>query len=1023
MGASAGGVESLSTLFKHLPPHPAAAFIVVTHLAPDRPSSLAEILGRCTPMSVTSAEDGALIQQGHVYLIPPGAILTVADGRLALTDRVGERNPIDILLASLADWGKGRSAAVILSGTGTDGALGVKAVRQAGGLTLALGADGAEHVFHDMAEAAIGTGFVDWVLPLESLAAKLASFIDYARSTGESAGADSRGDYERLETARTKLCGLLQSQVGHDFSGYKPSTFHRRLERRMQVHGLLDVAHYLALVNDKPEELDALFRDLLIGVTGFFRDPAAFEELTALVLPKLFEGKGQDDAIRVWIPGCSTGEEAYSIAILMIEAAIQRHSPVRLQIFATDVDGRALDIARAGRYPAKLLEGVSPERLARYFIREGKSYAVVKDIRATCHFSSHSLIRDPPFSRIDFISCRNLLIYFTSELQNRAVPLLHFALRSGGYIFLGASEQLRQHEGLFARLEESRCIFRRRDLPSRPSTFPIAALAPRSIKSSGSVAARTGRDGEELLGVIQQRVLERYAPAHLVVNSEGDIVHYSVRTGKYLEAPTGAPTRNLLAQARKGLVTMLRSAMIEVDQTGSRAERTTFQSPVGEFETAIKITIEPLPRIGDGRFRLVVFSDLALIPGGEILATPIDRDEAYVQLEAELHHTRSRLQSSIEEYEALVGEQMSANEEMLSINEELQSSNEELETSKEELQSVNEELHAVNEELEKKVREVDHANSDLRNFLESTGIAAVFLDEDLHIRSFTPAIRQVFKLQSTDCGKALSDFTPLVNCGDLTTELRSALQSSRSQERRLSSWAGTSDYLMRILPYRTQGDLTDGVVITFVDVTSLIRLDEKTALVAELNHRVKNMLAVVLAIANNMVRRCSSLEDFMVDFADRLAAMGRTHDLLSSRSWRGVGLEDLLVQELVVFADRSRFSVQGPQLHLKPKAATALGIVFHELATNGTKFGAFSNDVGRVDVRWTIETRDGRRWLALAWRESGGRPVVTPQTPGFGTELIRRTTEYEFSGTSTIEYLPDGIIVTLTAPLSDAVHS
>ena len=478
IGASAGGVEALSALLTHLPPRPGAAFIVITHLAAHRVSLLPEILGRCTAMPVAAAVDGQKIEIDHVYLIPPGSILTIADGHLVLTDRHEEHNPTDILLAVLATEARERAIAVILSGSGTDGAVGIKLVHEAGGFTLAQVTDGYPPAYHGMPDAAVATGFVDCILPVAEIGPRLAELIAAAKDAPEPDSPDEPlGRAAAFAAIRDDVCALLQARVGHDFSGYKWSTFQRRLHRRMHVCRIHEPADYVAFIKDHPEEADLLFRDMLIGVTTFFRDLTSFEGLESLVLPRLFENKGEGDVVRVWVPGCATGEEAYSIAILLTEFRARRAPGPRLQVFATDVDDNALAIARLGRYPAKLLEGMAPARLARCFVREGESYAVGKEIREICLFSLHSIIRDPPFSRIDLISCRNLLIYFTLDLQNKVIPLFHYALRRGGFLFLGASEHVSQQEHLFMPLDKKRRIFQRQDLPSRPTIFPTTIPA------------------------------------------------------------------------------------------------------------------------------------------------------------------------------------------------------------------------------------------------------------------------------------------------------------------------------------------------------------------------------------------------------------------------------------------------------------------------------------------------------------------------------------------------------------------
>jgi two-component system CheB/CheR fusion protein len=1022
IGASAGGVEAMTALFSRLPAQHDAAFLIITHLAPQQKSLLPEILGRCTAMAVTPAQDGEAIEPGHVYVLPPDTVMTVADGCLALAPRGQERNVIDVCLASLADEAGERAVAVILSGTGTDGAIGIKAVRAAGGFTLAQGSDGSAPGHAGMPDAAAATGFVDFILPIEALADRLATYLN---EPGDPLETSDPQQLARLEKGRRELCDRLHAHLGHDFSGYKQNTFMRRVGRRMQMRRTADLQAYLKLVEAEPDELEALFVDLLIGVTEFFRDLSSFEALSELVAPSLLEGKGPDDTVRIWVPGCSTGEEAYSIAIMLLERFGRAQAQPRLQVFATDLDERALTIARAGRYPARLLTGMAPDRLQRFFTEAGSSYVVSKELRDACIFSCHNLIRDPPFSRMDLISCRNLLIYLDVDLQNQVIPLFHYALRPKGYLFLGASEHISHHSKLFSSVEKKHRIFQRRDLAVRPPLFTASrVVTPGTAIAAPPVDAGGIAGCQQAVRRFEAVVLERYAPAHVVVNGEWEVLHYSARTGRYLEQPVGAPNRNLLAMARNGLRQPLRSALYEAAETRRRVVRERVRVETEGGYRAIDLTVEPLH---NEPFWLIVFNDQAdvaeLEGSGDEIGTLSNSDADVDHIELELRQTREQLRASVEEYQSMVEELKSANEELLSVNEELQSSNEELESAKEELQSVNEELHTVNGELSRKIEELDRSNSDLKNLFDSTNIATLFLDGNLVIRSFTPAVSDVFKVIPGDCGRPLSDIVSFLSYEDLATDVAAVLATMSPVEKELVGRDGATHYLMRIHPYRTVDGLTDGVVVTFVNVTPLVKLGEQQALVAELNHRVKNILAVVASMATQMAQRCGSVEEFAEAFIGRIHGLAKTHEVLSLNRWTRVDLRQLITAELSAFvADTARAVLEGPEVHLQPRATTTLGIIIHELATNALKYGAFATPGGRLSVHWTFEDHAGSRTFVLHWRERGGPPVIAPKHKGFGTDLIERSLEFEFGGSAVLDFAPGGLVATLSIPANEVIE-
>ena len=1022
IGASAGGVAALSTLFQHMPPDLGAAFVVVTHLAPDRVSLLPEILARCTALTVTAAQNGQAVQPDHIYLNPPDGTITLVDGHFLVRPRGAERNPIDLLFSSVAKAAGKAAIAAILSGTGHDGALGVKVVREAGGFTLAQGNNGEAPAHPQMPAAAIATGFVDNVLGLDEMAGRIGAYCRAIADGGDGDTGLSHTPETTLAQAKRDIYAALQYRVGHDFSNYKEKTFFRRVERRMQVRQVMELGAYVQLIKKEPEEASALFRDLLIGVTNFFRDKESFDTLETLVIPALFAGPGTPKAIRVWVPGCATGEEAFSLAILLCEGAERVQAQAAIQIFATDVDENALTVARAGRYPEPLLEGMTPERLARFFTREGSTYTVSKQIRNLCIFSSHSLIRDPPFSQIDLISCRNLLIYFNTDLQRQVIPLFHYALRPGGFLFLGASENLAQHGDPFTPLDKKRRIYQRRDIPpARPTLFPLVARGGAIRHPFHTLSTPPAHGGKDSLIQLERRLLEEFAPAHVLVNQDGDIVHYSTRTGKYFEAPAGLPIRNVLSLARKSLKLPLRSAFHQARQTGKRTIATNIAIEADGGTQTIDLIVDPLPD-GDGdALWAIIFRDIGPLRGGPAvgaLHAPADREAAVDTLEQELQQAREQLQTYIEEYETTTEELKSANEELLSVNEEMQSSNEELQTSKEELQSINEEMSTVNGELATKVSELALANNDLKNLFDSTRIATIFLDHKYIIRNFTPAMSEVFKLIPGDRGRPLSDIVSLIDDAGIETDVRTVLREAVPVERNVVSLDGQAHYLMRVVPYLAEDAHVEGAIITFVNVTELMRAQQRQhLLLAELNHRVKNMLTVVASLAQQLARRCTTIDQFTEGLVGRIQGLSRIHELLAANEWSPVALEPLVAAELAAFVENGhRLATSGPRVLLQPRAAVTIGMILYELATNATKYGALSDARGRLLLDWRLEDQGSAPHLVMTWREADGPPVRRPEKSGLGSELIERGLTFELNGTAVIDYRPKGAAVTLTIP-------
>lgn len=1021
IGASAGGIPAMEGFFGGLRAEPGMAFVVVTHLSPARESLLHDVLARYTSMPVVVAEDRLKVEADHVYVMPQNSILTIANGRLHVRPPSApgrERKPIDIFFASLAQDRGEFAVGVILSGGDGDGTLGAKAIKEGGGFVMAQAGDGSGPRNPDMPQSAISSGVVDMAVPAEEMGEKLMAFVGGFDMLAKLTDDNDKDVAEDVDKARDEIYAILRARSGHDFSGYKTKTFLRRVRRRMQIGQVKSLPGYIELLRTNPQEVTALFRDLLINVTNFFRDADAFAILEKTVIPKLFEGKTASDTVRVWVPGCATGEEVYSLGILMREHMDTLAALPKVQIFATDIDEPALAVARAARYPANLLDGVSAARKRRFFSNEGESYVLNGEVRELCIFSPHSVIKDPPFSRMDMVSCRNLLIYFGPDIQGRVIPIFHYALQPGGYLFLGTSESIGQHGDLFVTVDKKQRVFQAREHVTPKSRLPL--LVGERGRSHAFPAdareARGGIGGYPLRQAVESQVLERYAPPHVVVNADGDVVYYSMRTGAYLEQAQGAPSRQLLNMARHGLRLDLRAALREAVATRQVVTRESIAVDGADDRTQmVTITVEPLPERGNGEpMFLVLFQPIG--PSRDKSEAERESREAddTAHLERDLRDTRERLQSTIEEYETALEEVKSSNEELVSVNEEAQSSNEELEASKEEMQSLNEELNTINAELSGKIDELDHANSDLKNLFESTEIATIFLDRDLVIRTFTPAASAFFNLRPSDVGRPLTDLSTQLDYPQMHSQIAGVFETGEPVIHHLARDTQGHYYLARLIPYRDNGGRIQGVVVTLVDVTPLAEAEEhQKVLISELNHRVKNMLAVVTSITNRTMATSSTKEEFATALLGRLNAMARTYGILSRENWTEASVEELIAQEARPF-DPKRFTLSGPAVKLKPQQALSLGLVVHELATNAAKYGALRDEHGRIEVAWSI---DGDR-LIFAWTEIDGPPVAPPERDGFGFSLVKGEVEYRLGGTAETIFDPDGLRVNISVPLA-----
>jgi two-component system, chemotaxis family, CheB/CheR fusion protein len=1017
LGASAGGIQALESFFKGVVDE-RMAFVIVTHLSPSRASHLHEVVRRYTAMPVQIAQDDVALEPGHVYVMPENVVLTVEGGRLQTSQPGGlhrERKPVDIFFSALARDQRDYAVGIVLSGGDGDGTLGVKAIKESGGLTLAQASDGSGPRHPEMPKSAMASGLVDFAVRAEDMGARLALFArSFALLDGLVKGKGGT-EHEHVE-ARQAIYAVLRNRAGHDFSGYKTKTFMRRVQRRMQVLHLEGLPAYLERLQSDPAEVGSLFRDLLINVTSFFRDEDAFDALQKLVIPRLLDGKGAGDTIRVWIPGCATGEEVFSVAILIREQLDGHSSKPRVQIFATDIDEPAIAVARSARYPAALLDTVSAERRDRFFVRDGASYVLTREVREMCIFSPHSVIRDPPFSRMDMVSCRNLLIYFGPQIQAQAIPTFHYALRPGGFLFLGTSENIGQYGSLFQPLDRKHRIFQRCDNAVAPIRLPASIRQARGAVSGGEPDERSiSRGAIALRQAAEAMVLERFAPAHVLVDAAADVLFYSAGTGKYLEPPQGAPNPQLVAMARKGLRLELRNALREAREFNRPVVRGNIAFEVaGDRVQVVTITVQPMAGRNDGEpLFLVVFNDVSASADQKQAASirDADPDATTADLERQLRDTREVLQSTIEEYETALEELKAANEELMSVNEEAQSGNEELEASKEEMQSLNEELTTINSELNQKVEEVDRAHSDLKNLFESTQIATVFLDRNLVIRAFTPAASAFFNLIPSDAGRPLTDLSGHLAYPELKGHIRRVFETGEVVEQRLLQDEQRSHFLARLLPYRDTDGRIQGVVATFIDVTRLTEAEQQqTVLISELNHRVKNMLAVVIAIAERTSMTNDSKEAYRDALVGRLRSMARSYELLARHNWTEASVVDLVEQELKPFG-LEQFKIEGGDIALRPRAGLSLGMILHELVTNAAKHGALSVPDGSVGVSWSVKPGGV---TSLRWREHGGPPVIEPQRRGFGLQLVEREVRYNLKGDVTIAFEPAGLALELT---------
>ncbi|HUW51093.1 MAG TPA: chemotaxis protein CheB [Sulfuricella sp.] len=821
IGASAGGLEALGQFLGHVPAGSGMAFVVIQHLDPTHKGMMPELLQRATRMTVQQAKNRMRVKPDCVYVIPPNKDMSILHGVLHLLDPMaarGLRLPIDFFFRALAEDRRERSIGVILSGMGSDGALGLRAIKEKGGLTLVQEPLSAK--FDGMPRSAIDAGLADIVAAPEALPEHIVAYLRHAYLPGRLEPTLERKSQSALE----KVVILLRERTGNDFSLYKKNTLYRRIERRMGIHQIDTIANYVRFLRGNTQELDLLFKELLIGVTSFFRDPPVWEFLVNEAIPAIMAAYPAGKALRAWVPACSTGEEAYSLAIAFKEALEQVGPQARfsLQIFATDLDQDAIDRARQGVYPANIAADVSPRRLNRFFIEDDAGYRVSKEIREMVIFAPQNIIMDPPFTKLDILICRNLLIYLSPELQKKLIPLFHYALNRDGILLLGTSETIGGFTTLFVPLEGKVRLYRRTDTPMQAvgvefPTKPFPAMPdfseePKAVKPAVNL---------QLLA--DQLLLQKFSPAAVLVNSAGDIVYISGHTGKYLEPAAGKADWNIHAMARDGLRHELTAALRKVvKQRGSITLEGLKVAANGGQAQSVNLAVHAIetPEALRGMV-MVVFTDVPAPPSKARDRTPNDADSAALE---ELRQAREEIQSLHEEMQSSQEDLTSANEELQSTNEELQSTNEELTTSKEELQSLNEELQTVNAELQSKVDDLSWVNSDMKNLLDSTGIATVFLDGEMHVRRFAVKATGIFKLIPGDVGRPLSDIVMDLQYPELQEDAHEVLRTLVFSEKEVAAHDGRW-FKARIMPYRTLENVIDGVVMAFADITAAKKLE------------------------------------------------------------------------------------------------------------------------------------------------------------------------------------------------------
>jgi two-component system, chemotaxis family, CheB/CheR fusion protein len=842
IGASAGGLEALELFLGHVPDCSGMAFVIVQHLDPTHKCIMPELLQRVTTMKVVQAKERQRVEPNHVYVIPPNKDMSILHGVLHLMEPTaprGLRLPIDSFLRSLAEDMEDTAVAVILSGMGTDGTLGLRAIKEKAGLVLVQ--DPASAKFDGMPRSAIDTGLVDIVGPAQELPEKICAYL---RHVPLIAMAELDPDH-KAHSGLERLITLLRSHTGHDFFQYKKSTLYRRIERRMGIHQISKIDHYVRYLQENPCEMDLLFKELLIGVTSFFRDPEEWARLKDAAIPELLKRSRSSHELRAWVVGCSTGEEAYSLAIVFKEAKeqVDPESSLTLQIFATDLDPDAIDRARQGVYPANITADVSPERLNRFFSKDNGGYRINNEIREMVIFAPQNVIKDPPFTKLDVVTCRNMLIYMEQDLQKMVLRLIHYSLMPDGIMLLGSAESVGEYTDLFKSLEGKSRLYKRLEsgMPIEPIGFPRAFVRT-PFEQLHQTEEVNAVPNIQLLA--DHLLLQNYSPAAVLVNNKGDILYISGHTGKYLELAAGKANWNIFAMTREGL----RNEMVDAFQRALRQKekiiiRNLTVAANGSTQTldlAIQAIEEPEELRG---MVMIVFTEVEATSETTVtsgIKQAVKGHSRLAQTQLELQHSREELQGVREEMQASQEELRSANEELQSTNEELQSTNEELTTSREEMQSLNEELQTVNNELQAKLDELSITSDDMKNLLDSTDIATIFLDSTLMLRRFTSEATKMLRLIPGDAGRPITDIASDLFYPELPDDALDVMKTLVSAEKQVSTREGKW-FDVRIMPYRTLQSKIDGLVITLMDITSFKTLEAELRRTAE---RINNILEI-----------------------------------------------------------------------------------------------------------------------------------------------------------------------------------
>jgi len=893
LGASAGGLEAFEQFFHSVTPDSGMAFVLVSHLDPSHASILTEILQRCTSITVVEAQDQMKVEPNFVYVIPPNRDMAIYHGvlQLSVPDQPrGQRMPIDAFLRSLAEDQGEQAIGIILSGTGTDGTQGLRAILGAGGVSLVQ--DPATAKYDGMPESAIKAGYASHVLPVGKMAEALLSGIRTLNQM-PAAPPDSGSGLNRILMH-------LRSGTGHDFSQYKKSTIGRRIERRMSMHNIDSQEVYARYLKEHPDEISKLFKELLINVTNFFRDPEAFIALKQEILPLLFADKPEDYVFRAWVAGCATGEEAYSIAILLREFMDETHHEFKILLYATDLDDDAIDVARAGFYPPNIAQDIHPERLRRYFVKEDAGYRVKKIIREMVVFATQNVIKDPPFTRLDLLSCRNLMIYLEPSVQNHLIPAFHYALKPGGVLFLSPSESIGNHPELFAAINRKWKFYR--------ATGTIAST--RAVMTGGLVWTRNpnNRESDEVPNkprainfaeLTKRMLLQHYAPASVVTDEKGTILYVHGDTGKYLRPAPGQATLNIVEMAREGLQLNLRNALNAASENEPTLNMESAIKSNGDLHP-VRFSLRQMPSPdASQKLLLVSFQESTLPPhirNTRSKGAPPDQDELrrVEELEYELAYNKENLQATIEEQQASNEELKSTNEELQSTNEELQSTNEELETSKEELQSVNEELVTVNSELQAKIEQLADMQNDMKNLLDNINVGTIFLDSHLRIKRLTRDAVQTYRLVATDVGRALGDIKSNIEGDDLLVHARAVLDTLIPFEREVRTVEGLW-YLARIQPYRTLDNMIDGVVLTFTDINQRIIAAQAVQAARLLAEAIVDTVREPLIVLDGELRVVSASRSFFQLFQSKPEdTVGQMIYQLGNQQWDIPALRKLL---------------------------------------------------------------------------------------------------------------------------------